>query len=103
MARTRAIFDWVFGMAGGGFEVDYCVSEDIGMGKEGREARVEKENESLVKLKEGTMKRVTDLAQLALFLHVEHGAYNTERAKEALLAGEGEVKIVLPGTAVDSY
>lgn len=103
MPRTRAIFDWVFGMAGDGFEVDYCVSEDIGMGEEGREARVEKEKESLVKLIEGTMKRVTDLAQLSAFLHVEHGAYNAERAKEVLLAGEGEVEVVLPVAAVDSY
>jgi hypothetical protein len=83
MPRTRAIFDWVFGLplsgvvAQPGFSVDYCVTEDIGMTPEDCASRVEKELASLATLTSKTIPRITCMRELATFVFVEHGAYNS--------------------------
>lgn len=83
MARTRAIFDWVFSLDGAEFGLDYLISPDVGLDDEQHSARVLKEQNSLRDLRENTIPRVTTLGKLSSFLFGEHGAYKTEQVLAA--------------------
>jgi uncharacterized SAM-binding protein YcdF (DUF218 family) len=78
LARTRAIFDWVFRLGPQRYappQLDYeSVDDSAVMTEQQRTSRALKEEESLVQLRE-TAARVTDLSALHSFLFVEHGAY----------------------------
>ncbi len=79
--RTRAIFDWVFGLDVSSpqtFRVDYKISPDTGMADDVLTARREKEEKSLIRLREHTIPQVQTMQQLAEFILVNHGAYNAE-------------------------
>lgn len=77
MPRTRAIFEWVFSLGSEKFDIDYCVTPDVGLDAAMSSARVEKERNSLIALQEKTIPRIKTLGELSHFLFVEHAAYNS--------------------------
>lgn len=77
MPRTRAIFEWVFSLESEKFDIDYCVTPDVGLDDAMASARVEKEKNSLITLQEKKIPRIKTLGELSLFLFVEHAAYNS--------------------------
>lgn len=78
VARTRAIFDWVFGLDAPQptYALHYKVAADVGMPPDVRAARGEKEAASLERLQTATIPENSSMRQLAQFLLVKHGAYN---------------------------
>lgn len=74
--RTRAVFEWVFGMSDVEFELDFLVTEDVGLDDAQSAARRRREKMSLDVLQAKTMKRVTTLAKVSEFLFEQHAAYN---------------------------
>jgi len=77
MSRTRTVFDWVFSLDANAYSLDYKVSEDVGMDDDVLNARRDKEQQSVVKLREKTIPEIRSMKQLAHFVLVDHGAYNT--------------------------
>lgn len=77
MPRSRAIFDWVFGMGPGAYELRYEASPDTGMPADLLERRRAKEAASLLAL-EPLMRRIRDFSRLHQWIHSEHRAYNAE-------------------------
>jgi hypothetical protein len=102
MPRTRAIFEWVFGLEGADFMLDFCASPDSGLDAEGQAGRVEREMASLETLRANTIPRITTIPKLTAFLHVEHTAYNAKGVLEALFP-TGDGKVMLTGPIVNSY
>lgn len=84
MERTRAIFEWVFALDGAKFSIDYCVTEDSGLPPDELAGRVAKEQSGLETLTSKTIPRISTLGQLASFIHIEHGAYNSRHVVEQL-------------------
>lgn len=79
MSRTRAIFEWVFGLdAEENYEIDYCCVPNTGLSDEEAAARTAKEESSLATLRTDTIPRIDTLNKLARFVLVEHGAYNAK-------------------------
>lgn len=85
MPRTRAIFEWVFSLGSESFDIDYCVTPDVGLDEAMSSARLEKERQSLVTLQEKTIPRIQTLGELSRFLFQEHAAYN---ANAVVAAGQ---------------
>lgn len=107
MPRSRAIFEWVFGLpcmdgSRSPFSLDFCASPDDGLDPDDVEGRVSRELASLETLKTRTIPRITSLAKLTTFLHVEHGAYNAKGVLEALFPVDGGKKVIT-GPVVNSY
>lgn len=87
MARTRAIFDWVFGVQFEGIgvgdrhrtnSIEYIESENLGMSDEMINARQSKEMQSLDKLRDETIPRYNTMEKVSSFLLQQHQAYNTQ-------------------------
>lgn len=78
MPRTRAIFEWVFALDGGQFDMDYYITPDVGLDDAQSNVRFERERNSLVTLQQKTIPRVNTLEKLSAFLFREHGAYNAQ-------------------------
>lgn len=88
MPRTRAVFEWVFSMGPEKFDIDYCVTPDVGLDDAMSSARVEKERNCLVKLQEKTIPRIQTLGDLSRFLFEEHAAYNS---RAVMITSQGAV------------
>ncbi|KAI0565377.1 hypothetical protein FGB62_19g261 [Gracilaria domingensis] len=86
MPRTRAIFEWIFSLDGHHSEIDYVVTEDRGMSAEQSAARIEKEQQSLKKLSRSTIPTVQTMEDLAQFVFVAHGAYNSQTMQQLVPA-----------------
>ncbi|KAJ9456307.1 hypothetical protein DIPPA_12459 [Diplonema papillatum] len=80
LPRTRAIFDWVFGLAPGPRSPFVLTYHEVGPGLEGDalRSRVDKEQAALpgVRQKAADIRSVKDLHT---FLFLQHGAYKSER------------------------
>ena len=98
MVRTRAIFEWVFGLPSHGCEPDapppplavleFEASADVGLSDEASAARTAKEQRSLEGLRD-TARAVRSLSELSAFLFQKHSAYAAERpARPALDPGK---------------
>ena len=76
MARTRAAFDWVYGLspAADTPKLTYLAVPDQGLSPEALSARVQREEKSLQNLLE-TSKKITDLPSFFKWLYSEHKAY----------------------------
>jgi hypothetical protein len=97
MPRTRTIFEWVFSLPSysgsevkcqdpSQFNIDYCVTDDVGLGPDDLASRVDKEREGLKTLLSVTIPRIRTVSALASFLACEHGAYNAKQAVENVVA-----------------
>jgi uncharacterized SAM-binding protein YcdF (DUF218 family) len=76
MARTRAIFEWVFGLdpSPGGYDLNFHEVSDEGLDMDLLAARRVKEQDGLRKLT-GVMERIHTLRDLHEWLFSEHAAY----------------------------
>jgi uncharacterized SAM-binding protein YcdF (DUF218 family) len=75
MARTEAIFRWVFGAAPGrGYDLSFESTDEIGISPEALEARAGRERASLEVVR-GLASRITTLSGIHQWLFTEHGAY----------------------------
>jgi hypothetical protein len=75
MPRSRAIFEWVFGMEPDRYELQFVASPDVGMEPLLLDRRRAKEAAGIESLREITA-RLRDLPSLHCWLHSEHAAYS---------------------------
>ncbi len=82
MARTKAAFEWVFGLTpNDGYELDFLTSENIGISEEVLRERKGREAESVKKLEE-KIRRISTLSDFHTWLFLEHSAYAVGKEKE---------------------
>jgi hypothetical protein len=74
MARSRAIFEWIFGLTPARYELHFEASPDDGLDSMLLERRRAKETASLAALRP-VMERIQDFETLHRWMHVEHDAY----------------------------
>ena len=93
LARTKAAFEWVYGLSPlpFPFQLEFIAAPNQGLEDQALEARRKREKSSLEKLLE-TREKITTLAALHHWLHTEHSAYNSSGA-------EGRAR----GSVLDSY
>jgi hypothetical protein len=74
MARTRAIFDWIFGVDGNSYQLYYLSSPNVGLGDDAIQARNEKEQNSL-KAVDGYTQTYRSMRAIGDFLNKKHDLY----------------------------
>jgi uncharacterized SAM-binding protein YcdF (DUF218 family) len=74
MARSRAIFEWIFGLEPGKYSLHFEATPNDGLDGRLLERRIEKEAAALKSLRE-LATRVRDLPALHRWVHTEHNAY----------------------------
>lgn len=77
MTRSRAIFEWVFGLEAGKYELSFEATENVGVAPELLSRRLEKEEAGLVLLRRH-IERIRDLPSLHRWMFSEHGAYTAQ-------------------------
>jgi uncharacterized SAM-binding protein YcdF (DUF218 family) len=77
MPRSRAIFEWVFGMEPGKYQLRFEAAPDDGLSEHLLQRRREKEASALRSL-QPLMQRIHDLRSLHRWIHTEHNAYTAE-------------------------
>jgi uncharacterized SAM-binding protein YcdF (DUF218 family) len=77
MPRSRAIFEWVFGMEPGKYQLRFEAAPDDGLSEHLLQRRGEKEASALRSL-QPLMQRIHDLRSLHRWIHTEHNAYTAE-------------------------
>jgi hypothetical protein len=76
MARTRAIFDWIFGVDGNSYQLYYLSSPNVGLSDDAIQARNEKEQNSL-KAVEGYAQSYRSMRAIWEFLNQKHDLYTS--------------------------
>jgi hypothetical protein len=74
MARTRVIFDWVFGVDGNGYQLYYLSSPNVGLSNDAIQARNEREQHSL-KAVNGYAQTYRSMSAIWGFLNKKHDLY----------------------------
>ncbi len=74
MPRSRAIFEWVFGMEPGKYSLDFEATPDDGITGRLLERRIEKEAAALRSFRV-LAKQIRDLPAVHKWFHTEHNAY----------------------------
>ena len=75
MPRTRAIFEWLFGLDGGRYELTFEASPNHGMASDAERLRTEKEHQALTGFR-SVQQRISSLPGLNEWLFTEHQAYS---------------------------
>ena len=76
MPRSRAIFEWVYGMEPAGFSLAFEAASDDDMSPAVRKARTEREQASLASFRTGVEKQIRTLNELHPWIYTGHRAYN---------------------------
>lgn len=78
MPRTKAIFDWIFGLESKKYQLFYLESSDVGLSEEALNARIHKEHKALesVKLLANQYK---SLREVWTFLNTQHDLYSSSK------------------------
>lgn len=89
LARTRAVFEWIFNVrdAGGPYTLEFIGASDAGMECAAADARAERERASLEDVLEKT-ERITTLADVHEFINQEHSAYSAAEQDDFGKPGE---------------
>lgn len=82
MPRTKAVFDWIYGLSGGAYDLTYEPVEDVGLEPEVLTARRERERESLEALR-AIIPSISILEALHDWLFLHHNAYSTVGRRSA--------------------
>jgi uncharacterized SAM-binding protein YcdF (DUF218 family) len=77
MPRSRAIFEWVFGMEPKKYRLSFEAAPDDGLSEQLFQRRRDKEASALRSL-QPLMRRIRDLRSLHRWIHTEHNAYTAE-------------------------
>lgn len=90
MPRTKAIFEWIFGLDNAGYNLIFLQSPDKGLRKEAIAARQAKEATSLESIS-SFREKFTSLEQVWKFMNERHAMYTASklvgRARENRLPG----------------
>jgi hypothetical protein len=81
MARTMAIFDWIFSLGKENYDLFYLQSKDAGLSSEALEARKSKENESIATI-QGFARKYRSLGQVWSFLNTKHDLHTAKKLVE---------------------
>jgi hypothetical protein len=81
MARTIAIFDWIFSLGKENYNLFYLQSKDVGLSPEALDARQRKENESIATI-QGFARKYRSLGQVWSFLNTKHDLYTAKKLVE---------------------
>jgi uncharacterized SAM-binding protein YcdF (DUF218 family) len=89
MARTEAIFRWVFGLSPpGGYELSFEAAENRGVSQEALDGRAAKERAGLERVR-SLAQRISTLSELHEWMYTEHGAYAWFLREDAFRPVEG--------------
>jgi len=80
IARTEAIFNWIYGLPGGDFQLEYDNVENVGLSPDVLAERREKERGSLAELRQ-IIPGIQTLKALHGWLFFEHGAYRARKSR----------------------
>ena len=83
MPRTKQIFDWIFGLDGGQYQLTYRASKNVGIEPDALADREQKEangRQRIVKLQQ----RLQSLEVIHRWLYEEHGAYRARPERQAI-------------------
>ncbi len=75
MARTEALFRWVYGMDREGTKLSFAAASDAGLDME---ARREREVDSLASFESGLRQEIRDLPSLHQWLYSQHDCYSAQ-------------------------
>ena len=78
MPRSKAVFDWVFGLGGPGYTLRYEAVENVGIDADSLRARTARESEGLRNVM-ALRNSIADLAGLHRWLFLHHRAYDLTR------------------------
>lgn len=82
MERTKAIFDWIFGIDNVGYELYYLSSENVGLTETGLEARRLHENKGAKSVTQKLAPQYTTLKDVWGFLNHNHDLYTATKLVE---------------------
>jgi hypothetical protein len=99
MARTKAIFDWIFGMGKQNYKLYYFASKDVGLTEEALEARKEHEERSARTVSEKLAPQYKTMKDLWKFINENHDLY----AASKLIAGATQIDDVRGDALKASY
>lgn len=74
MERTKAIFDWIFGVDNGNFQLSYLATANTGLSASAVEARLERERQSLASVQQ-LSRQYRSLKGVWQFLNEKHSLY----------------------------
>ena len=77
LARTRAIFNWVYGLSDGSFDLAFEEVPNVGIDADSLHARIERERKGLQAM-ERPMRQITTLEHMHQWLFFEHDAYKPD-------------------------
>jgi len=72
--RTRAVFNWVYSLSNGSFDLTFEEVPNVGIDADSLQARMEKERKGLQAL-ESLMRQITTVEHMHQWLFFEHDAY----------------------------
>lgn len=87
MDRTKAIFDWIFGIDNAGYELYYLASVNVGLSTKGLEARRKHEERGAKTVQEYLAPQYKTLKDVWSFVNRKHDLYTAtklvDRARNA--------------------
>ena len=91
MDRTKAIFDWIFGMDHdrnhAPYQLSYFASKDVGLTNEALQARQDHEKRSTETIQTKLVPKYTSMKEVWMFINQNHDLYTAEK----LIAGATQV------------
>lgn len=104
MKRTKAIFDWIFGIDDNGYELFYLVSDNVGLTALGLEARRQHEAKGAKSVSQNLAPQYTTLRDVWRFLNEKHDLYTALKlADRARNAGTNQSEESRSGSLKESY
>lgn len=100
MDRTKAIFEWIFGVGSTDYELSFLASQNVGLSAEVLKARKEKEQRGLSTV-DALASQFTTLPQIWRFINEQHDMYTASKLVERGRADK--VNPVVSKLVRDSY
>lgn len=83
MDRTKAIFDWIFGMDHdrnhAPYQLSYFASKDVGLTNEALQARQDHEKRSTETIQTKLVPKYTSMKEVWMFINQNHDLYTAEK------------------------
>lgn len=101
MDRTKAIFDWIFGIDDDGYKLYYLSSENVGLTATGLEARRLHEQKGAMSVTERLAPQYMSLKDVWGFLTQKHDLYTASKLVDR--ARQSDVVNARSGSLKESY
>jgi hypothetical protein len=92
MPRTKAIFDWIFGLDSNQYQLHYLESPDVGLSEEALNARIEKERKAFESVKL-LSNQYRSLREVWTFLNFRHDLYSSSSLVQRGQSKEGSESV----------